>query len=611
MVDGMPPSESASARLWRPQWKQVLPGPIPVTLSVALGMFVVAAIALGVNLTQERDSYGLVEHTNDVLRAVAAIERSVLEAESGERGYLLTGENSYFDSYSRAQAAVPGLLDELRQLVSDNPGQIQRLDELRPTIEARLAEFKQVVDLGPTHLNEALAILQTARSRQLPARIAENLGKFKEAELTLLGERQQRADRDTVVTTLIAAAMTVLAMLTAAMGTFLLRGQQSASQLRAANEELSLRQAHVQAILETVPDAMVIIDEKGTIQSLSTTAERQFGVSTQEARGQNVAILMPAPYRQEHDSYLSRYLATGERRIIGIGRVVVGQRKDGSTFPMELSVGEVLHQGKHQFVGFVRDLTQRQERDRMFHEVQSELLHVSRLSTMGEMASALAHELNQPLSAMANYLRGSRRLLENSSDERAETIRDALDKAANQALRAGEVIQRLRDFIARGETEKRIESIKKLVEETSALALVAAKEHPVRLDMKLNPSMDLVLVDKVQIQQVLLNLLRNAIEAMQASACREITISTTPAADNMLAVQVADTGAGIAPDIASKLFQPFVTTKRQGMGIGLSLSRTIIESHGGEITVEPNPEGGTIFRFTLRRVVPEELVDGK
>ncbi len=267
--------------------------------------------------------------------------------------------------------------------------------------------------------------------------------------------------------------------------------------------------------------------------------------------------------------------------------------------------------GKRQFIGFVRDLTQRHKNDRLLHEVQSELLHISRLSTLGEMASALAHELNQPLSAIANYLQGSKRLLQSSPDDRAPMIAEAINKAAEQAVRAGQVIQRLRDFVARGETEKRIESLKKLVEEASALALVAAKDQSIRMDLQLDPSIDLVLVDKIQIQQVLLNLLRNALEAMQSSERRELIVSTCPADDNMVVVDVADTGSGISPDVAARLFQPFVTTKKQGMGVGLSISRTIIESHGGQITVESNPVGGTIFRFTLRGVGPEEPVDDR
>jgi two-component system sensor kinase FixL len=356
---------------------------------------------------------------------------------------------------------------------------------------------------------------------------------------------------------------------------------------------------------------MVVIDERGTIQSFSVAAERLFGFAAADAQGRNVSMLMPAPYQQAHDGYLDRYLTTGERRIIGVGRVVVGQRKDGGTFPMELAVGEVAQDRRRRFIGFVRDLTQRQERERLLHEMQSELLHISRLSTMGEMASALAHELNQPLSAIANYLRGSKRLLQNSPDDRAPVIMEAMDKAADQAVRAGQVIQRLRDFVARGETEKRIESIKKLVEEASALALVAAKDQSIRISLQLDPSIDLVLVDKIQIQQVLLNLLRNALEAMQTSERRELNVSISPAEDNMVAVDVGDTGCGISPDVASRLFQPFVTTKRHGMGVGLSISRTIIESHGGQITVEANPAGGTTFRFTLRRIAPEDLADAR
>jgi len=382
-------------------------------------------------------------------------------------------------------------------------------------------------------------------------------------------------------------------------------------ELRAANDELAAsqrelkgREAFLRCIVTTFPDAIVVIDDKGFIQSFNGNAERLFGFTGREVLAHNVSMLMPAPHRQDHDGYLARYLATGERRMIGMGRMVVGQRKDGSTFPMALSVGEVLLEGHRQFIGFVRDLTEHHEREQLLHEVQSELLHMSRLSTMGQMASALAHELNQPLAAITNYLQGSRRLLEQNSDERLVQLRDALDKAGDQALRTGQIIRRLRDFVARGETEWRIESIKRLIEEISALALVAAKEQSVRVIFQLDPSVDLVLVDKVQVQQVLLNLLRNAIEAMETSERRELVVSTKPAADNMIAVSVADTGTGIDPKIAPQLFQPFVTTKRQGMGIGLSISRTIIESHRGKISMEPNPGGGSIFRFTLRAVTP-------
>ncbi len=377
----------------------------------------------------------------------------------------------------------------------------------------------------------------------------------------------------------------------------------------ASAEEAFAREAHVKSILETIPDAMIVIDERGTMQSFSAAAERLFGYSAAEVLGKNVKMLMPAPYRESHDGYLQRYLSTGERQIIGIGRVVVGERRDGSTFPLELNVGEMKTGNQRFFTGFIRDLTESQKTEARLQELQAELVHVSRLTAMGEMASALAHELNQPLSAIANYMKGSRRLLEDSSDERATILREAMDKAAEQAMRAGQVIRRLRDFVARGESERRVEDVKKLVEEASALALVGAKDKGIRVRFEFDPRADAVLADKVQIQQVLLNLMRNAIEAMEDTERRDLVVSAMVVADDMVEIAVADTGTGIAPEVSAQLFQPFITTKRQGMGVGLSISRTIVEAHGGSITARPNPEGGTVFSFTLPAVTKEEVGD--
>jgi two-component system sensor kinase FixL len=226
---------------------------------------------------------------------------------------------------------------------------------------------------------------------------------------------------------------------------------------------------------------------------------------------------------------------------------------------------------------------------------------------MGEMASALAHELNQPLSAIANYLKGAKRLLEERNDEDSKMVCGAMDKAAEQSLRAGQIIRRLRDFVSRGETERQMESISKLIEEASALALVGAKEHGIRVRFQLDPTYDSILADKVQIQQVLLNLFRNAIEALGQSTRRDLIVSTKPVGKGMVEVSVADSGPGISAEIAAQLFQPFVTTKPHGMGVGLSISRTIIEAHGGQIWTEPNTGGGAIFRFTLRSLTKEDM----
>jgi two-component system sensor kinase FixL len=371
-----------------------------------------------------------------------------------------------------------------------------------------------------------------------------------------------------------------------------------------STRDLLAREAHLKSILDTVPDAMIVIDPDGTVQSFSSAAERLFKYSADEVIGKNVKMLMPQPYRKEHDSYLKRYQATGERRIIGIGRVVVGERKGGSTFPMELAVGEMRSSNKTFFTGFIRDLTERQHTDARLQELQSELVHISRLTAMGEMASALAHEINQPLSAIANYLKGSKRLLGDKTDEESRQTCDALDKATEQALRAGQIIRRLREFVSRGESERRPESLSKLIEEASALALVGVKDVDVRFH--LNPDGDQVLVDKVQIQQVMINLMRNAIESMATSERRELAVSSKAIDTAFVEVRVSDTGSGIAPENAKDLFQPFFTTKVHGMGVGLSICRTIVEAHEGHIWVEPNPNGGSIFCFTIQAMTKQD-----
>ena len=368
---------------------------------------------------------------------------------------------------------------------------------------------------------------------------------------------------------------------------------------RAMLEISRRRQDHLQSILDTVPEAMIVIDEIGTIRSFSAAAERLFGWTASEAVGRNVRMLMPAPYQQGHDGYLGRYLQTGERRIIGIGRVAVGLRKDGSTFPIELAVGEMNTGRRRFFTGFIRDLTEPQAAERRLQDMQSELIHVSRLTSMGEMASALAHELNQPLSAIASYMKGSVRLMDSETPD-LERVRDALAAAGEQALRAGEIIRRLRAFVGKGEAAMRIEALPKLIEEAGALAMMGARDSGVRLTFKLEPGIGPVLADKVQVQQVVLNLMRNAAEAMGAAEVRELTVESRPLPDGRVEVLISDTGPGLADDVLERLFQPFVTTKAEGMGVGLSICRTIIEAHGGEISARNRPEGGAVFRFTLR-----------
>ena len=284
---------------------------------------------------------------------------------------------------------------------------------------------------------------------------------------------------------------------------------------------------------------------------------------------------------------------------IGIGRTVAGRRKDGTTFPMDLAVGEANVRGHRQFTGFVRDVTARQETQARLVELQSELLHVSRLSAMGEMATTLAHELNRPLTAVVNYSEAARQILEDSGIEVPARVTEFVQKAAGQAERAGQIIRRLRGFVERREIERTAENLNEIVQEAASLAAIGARADGIQVQFDLADGLAEIRVDKTQIQQVVVNLVRNAIEVLRQAERRVLVVRTAPVGDEAQEVTVLDSGPGIAPEVAERLFQPFVTSKKDGMGIGLAVSRTIVEAHGGRLWSERNPEGGTLFRFRL------------
>jgi two-component system, LuxR family, sensor kinase FixL len=364
-------------------------------------------------------------------------------------------------------------------------------------------------------------------------------------------------------------------------------------------ERVLAREAHLRSILETIPDAMIVIDERGRILSFSVAAEKMFGFTEDEVRGENVSALMPSPDRERHDLYLSRYMATGNRKMIGIGRVTTARHRDGTTFPIHLHVGETRMGDERVFTGFIRDLTERQQTELQMHDLQEQLAHVARVTAMGTLATSIAHELNQPLTAIANYVETAEELLEKPDEETLAIVREALKDCARQSVRAGQIVRRLRDFISRGESERRIESLARVVNEASALAMVGAGERSIALEVKLDPAVDRVLIDRIPVQQVILNLVRNAIEAMADSSVRRLRITSCPAADGFVRVAIEDSGPGLAPEVAERLFQPFVSTKGDGMGLGLSICHTIIQGQGGRIWTETSGFGGTAFNFTL------------
>ena len=347
------------------------------------------------------------------------------------------------------------------------------------------------------------------------------------------------------------------------------------------------------AIVDSSSDAIIGKDLNGIVTSWNTAAADMFGYAAHEILGRTILLLFPPDRVDEETGIIDRIRQGGSVQHYE----TVRQRKDGSRFPVSVSVapirdrtGDIVGASK-----IVRDLTERQEREHHLQEVQTQLFHAQRLTELGQLVSTLVHEVNQPLTAIANYSSASRRLLDAGNTPATVT---ALQKIAEQAERAHQIIQRLRNFIRGGTTERTDEDLGSVIDEAVALASSSLKATNVLLGTRLDPATGQVSADRVQIQQVLFNLVRNAAEAMQQSPRREVTIATAPGTDRV-EISVADTGPGLAPEIRAHLFEPFFTTKGNGMGIGLSVCRSIVEAHGGQLWAEDNPSGGTVFRFTL------------
>ena len=348
---------------------------------------------------------------------------------------------------------------------------------------------------------------------------------------------------------------------------------------------------------------MILIDEHGLIMSFSRTAEKVFGYLEDEVIGENVSILMPSPDREQHNAYLARYFATGERRIIGIGRAIIARRRDGSTFPADLSIGEATVGGKSIFTGFLHDLSERNETQRQLHMLQGELADVARVSQSGTLATAIAHEINQPLAAIVNYLEAAAVLLADGEQPDLRPIREAVNLCADEAIRAGEIIRRLRESATHGQTEKAVTKLRSTIETSVALVISGTITTGLSVNIQINEEAEEVFADRIQVQQVLVNLIRNANEAMESIPSRMIDIIARPSDDGMVEVIVSDSGPGLDAKIAQRLFQPFATTKAEGRGLGLSICHAIIEVHSGRIWADRSPFGGTAFHFTLQRPV--------
>ncbi len=363
----------------------------------------------------------------------------------------------------------------------------------------------------------------------------------------------------------------------------------------------TVSEVRLDSLLNTAVDGIILIDDAMRILVFNSACEQLFGYEAEEVIGENVSMLMPHEYAHEHDDYVNHYMETGERRIIGIGREVRGKHRDGTDFPIELSVGEALTPAGRQFVGIVRDLRPRKAVERRLNQLQAELVHLARVSAMDEMGSAVAHELNQPLTAVMLYLQAVTRRIAglNGDGPQDPMITETIDKAKREAERAGNIIQRMRHFVEKREPDRRSVALHTLVDDTLELTSVGTNSEGIQTHVELPDDLAPIEADPVQIQQILVNLLRNAFEAVRGSTDPKVFIRARQMPETVM-ISIEDSGPGIPQEVHERLFKAFSTSKRTGMGLGLSISRSIAQNHGGDLSVDPGGNGkGATFQLTL------------
>jgi two-component system sensor kinase FixL len=364
--------------------------------------------------------------------------------------------------------------------------------------------------------------------------------------------------------------------------------------------ESGFRAAELEALLNAAVDGIIVSDIDGTILRFSRAAEKMLGYRAEEVIGHGVEMIMNGRDARSHQRYMNNYLTTGKRKIIGIGREVVARRKDGSTFPVALSIGEARIGEQRHFVGLIRDLTAQQAAEEEAIRHREQLSHVGRLTVMGEMAAAMAHELNQPLSAITNYSGACLRLLDRD-ETCGEEIVQALGSIDKQAHRAAEVIQRIRNFARSRAVQREPVEVKELIAEILPLAAMDAKANHTDLHLQIDKNLPTIMVDRVEIQQVVLNLMRNGVDAMRdvPEADRRLDLRVWLEDPEQIRISITDRGTGVSEAAAEQLFTPFFTTKGSGMGLGLAISRSIIKAHGGRLDFENNAICGATFDILL------------
>lgn len=354
------------------------------------------------------------------------------------------------------------------------------------------------------------------------------------------------------------------------------------------------------AVMNTLVDGAIMIDARGLIISFNRACEIVFGYSSAEVVGENISLLMPEPYQGDHDQYIHNYQTSAIPKIIGIGREVKGQRKDGSVFPMHLSVGEVKGEEKEtsSFVGIIRDLTEEHEAREQYERLQQQHFHLSRVSAMDQMGTTIAHELNQPLTAIMNYMNAGVTMVKEGEEADLGKLSLVMEKSSEQAGRAAAILSRLRRFIETGDVEKRMSSPQELLNASTDLIMPLFKNDNISVEYEVEQGLADILVSSVQIQQVIVNIIKNACEAMLVTDKRVLTLRAYPS-KNAVVICVKDTGKGLSQTDFATLYEPFASDKANGLGVGLSICRTIIHNHNGQLWAERNPPQGSCFYISL------------
>ncbi|MEJ2384819.1 MAG: PAS domain S-box protein [Xanthomonadales bacterium] len=361
-------------------------------------------------------------------------------------------------------------------------------------------------------------------------------------------------------------------------------------------------EAPLDALMAAAADAMIIIDGQGRILRFNPAAEALFGYVEKDVLGRNVSLLMPEPHSRGHDGFIRRYLEGGEARIIGQGREVAGLRSDGSSFPMHLSVGEIRRPGPSHFVGIVRDLSEFRATQEQVRRLEEQLLHADRLVILGELTAGIAHEINQPLTAIAAYADAGCALIHRDGDAPQKDMQSICERIGEQSRRAAEVVQRLRKLVRSGTVARARHDINQIINNVLLLFEYEIKKQNIDLRFEPSDALERLFVDEIQIQQILVNLVKNGIDAIVAAGIPDGRIEIELAQrENEVLVAVSDNGPGVPKEDRSRMFEAFYTTKPKGVGLGLSICKSIAAAHGGSLHYAEAPGGGSRFTLSLPR----------